>query len=166
MRLAIPRGTAARPLYDLITEGLIRIDNKHVIGVMDPEGNTDANMNFLFDGKYDRYYYAGPYGEFKSKRTSHDIIFELDKPTELLMYGFVTSMRTDAPQKWALYGKLSVNDSWNKLDEYKEFPKPITSYTEKAFKISNPVTYKYYRITLEGWIFMLSQIHLYYSKED
>jgi len=161
IRLAIPRGTAARPLLDSATDGLVRIDNKHVSGISDMDGNTNANMCLLFDEKYDKYYYAGPYGEFKSDKTSHDIIFELDKPIQLTMYSLVTSMRTDAPQKWTLYGAISKNDSWEKLDEQGEFPKPITSYTEKTFKINNPVACQYYRITLEGWTFMVSQLHLY-----
>jgi len=161
IRLAIPRGTAARPLLDPTTDGFARIDNNYVSGISGTDGKTNANMCLLFDGKYDKYYYAGPYGEFKSDKTSHDIVFELDKPTELTMYGLVTSMRTDAPRKWALYGATSMNGLWEKLDEHDEFPKPITSYTEKAFKISTPAAYKYYRITLQGRTFMLSQLHLY-----
>ena len=161
IRLAIPRGTAARPLLDPATTGFTRINNKHVRGISDLDGNTSPNMHLLFDGKYDKYYYAGPYGEYKSDKTSHDIIFELDEATQLVMYGIVTSMRTDAPQKWRLYGAVSNNGPWEKLDEHNEFPKPITSYTEKAFKINSPATYQYYRITLEGWTFMVSQLHLY-----
>jgi len=163
IRLAIPRGTAARPLLDSTTEGHARIDNKRVSGISDMDGNTNTNMCLLFDGKYDRYYYGGPYGEFKSDKTSHDILFELDKPTELTMYSLVTSMRTDVPQKWTLYGATSPNGSWEKLDEQNEFPRPITSYTEKAFKLNNPAAYQYYRITLDGWTFMVSQLHLYHS---
>ena len=161
MRQAIPRGTPARPLFDSATDWLARIDNKHITAISDMDGNTDANMRLLFDGKYDKYYYAGPYGEFKSKETSHDILFELDKPTKLVMYGLVTSMRTDMPQKWTLYGAASQNGEWQKLDEQEKFPSPITSYTEKAFKINAPAAYQYYRITLEGWTFMVSQLHLY-----
>ncbi|MCL2361679.1 MAG: hypothetical protein FWC73_07700 [Defluviitaleaceae bacterium] len=161
IRLTIPRGTAARPLYDSATDGLARIDNKRISEISDMEGNTNENMCLLFDGKYDKYYYAGPYGEFKSDKTSHNIIFKLDEPVELAMYGLVTSMRTDAPRKWTLYGAVSMNGSWEKLDEHDEFPRPITSYTEKAFKISTPAPYQYYRINLEGWTFMVSQLHLY-----
>jgi len=161
IRLEIPRGTAARPLFDSATHGFARIDNKCVSGVSDIDGSTNTNMCLLFDGKYDKYYYAGPYGEFKTNKTSHDIVFELDKPTELAMYGLVTSMRTDAPRRWSLYGAASLNGSWEKLDEREEFPKPITSYTERTFKISNPVAYQYYRIMLEGRTFMVSQLHFY-----
>jgi len=161
IRLAIPRGTAARPLLDPATDGLTRIDNKRISDISDMDGNTNANMCLLFDGKYDKYYYAGPYGEFKSDKTSHDIIFKLDEPIELAMYGLVTSMRTDAPRKWTLYGTASINGMWEKLDEQEEFPKPITSYTEKAFKISTPAAYQYYRFTLEGRTFMVSQLHFY-----
>jgi len=161
IRLAIPRGTAARPLRDSKADGLTLIDNKWVSGISDMDGNTNGNMCLLFDGKYDKYYYAGPYGEYKSNKTSHDILFKLDEPIELAMYGLVTSMRTDMPQKWTLYGGVSINGPWDKLDEHEEFPRPITSYTEKVFKISAPAAYQYYRINLEGWTFMVSQIHLY-----
>jgi len=164
LRLAIPRGTAARPLYDPTTDGLARIDNKCINDISDMEGNTDANMRLLFDGKYDKYYYAGPYGEYKRDKTSHDIVFALDKPTKPAMYSLVTSMRTDAPRKWTLYGATAMDGIWVKLDEHDTFPKPITSYTEKAFRINYPAAYLYYRITLEGWTFMVSQLHLYYLK--
>jgi len=166
MRMAIPRGTAARPLLDTATDGLERIDNKHISNIMDKDGHTDANMSLLFDGKYDKYYYAGPYGEYKSNRTSHDIMFELNKPKKIVMYGIVSSMRTDLPQKWTLYGAVSTNGEWVKLDTQEEFPKPITSYTEKAFKIHTPGEYKYYCITFGGRTFMVSQLHLYADKTN
>jgi len=161
MRLAIPRGTAARPLLDPATDGLIRIDNKRVSEISYIDGDANANMQLLFDGKYDKYFYAGPYGEYKSDKTSHDMLFKLDKPAELVMYSLVTSMRTDMPRGWTLYGAESQNGEWHKLDSQGEFPRPITSYTEKAFGISNPAKYQYYRVTLDGRTFMVSQLHLY-----
>ena len=165
MRQAIPRGTPARPLFDSTTDGLTRFDNKRIGEISDMDGNDDANMRLLFDGKYDKYYYAGPYGEFKSKETSHDILFELDKPVELAMYSLVTSMRTEVPKKWTLYGAVTKGGPWQKLDEQEKFPNPATSYTEKAFKINAPTAYQHYRITLEGGMFMVSQLHLYEGKE-
>ena len=68
IRLAIPRGTAARPLLDASTDGFARIDNKRISGISDMDGNTNANMCLLFDGKYDKYYYAGPYGSLKAAK--------------------------------------------------------------------------------------------------
>jgi len=77
------------------------------------------------------------------------------------MYGLVTSMRPSTPTGWTLYGKNSKSDSWTKLDRQDEFPKPVTSYTEKAFEINTPGLYQYYKITFEGRHFMISQVHLY-----
>ena len=163
IRLAIPQGTANRPLLDPATDGLTRIDNKSCIsGVSDADGNTSVNISYLFDGKYAKYYYVGPYGEFKTSKTSHDVMFELDEPAVLTMYGLVTSMRPDVvPRSWALYGAESPGGPWVKLDAQDEFPKPVTSYTERVFKIAEPVACRYYRITIEGRSFVLSQVHLY-----
>ena len=38
---------------------------------------------------------------------NHDIVFQLDKPVELKMYGLVTGLRLDVPDKWTLYGAES-----------------------------------------------------------
>jgi len=156
IRLAIPQGTANLPIYDSKTEGLTRIDNTLRIS-----GEFDTNESYLFDGKYAKYYYIGPYGEFKTDKSSHDIVFELDEPTEIAMYGLVTSMRPDAPQSWTLYGAESKEGPWVELDAQAEFPKPVTSYTEKAFKLGAPVAYRYYRIVFEGRWFVVAQVHLY-----
>jgi len=162
IRLAIPHGTAIRPLLDTATDGLTRINNKrHVSRVLDMDINTSANICTLFDGKYVKYYYIGPYGDFKTNESSHDIIIELDKRTRVVMYSLVTSMRPNVPNSWTLYGARSLTGSWKRLDVQLEFPKPVTCYTEKAFKIASPAAYKYYRITFEGTQFVLSQIHLY-----
>jgi len=162
IRLAIPQGTASRPLLDPATNGLSRIDNKlHVSGVSDMEGNSNENMRFLFDGLYKQYYYIGPYGPFKTNKSAHDVVFSLNEPVKLMMYSLVTSLRPDAPQSWMLYGAVSNEGPWTLLDKRDKFPKPVTYYTEKAFAINAPETFQWYRITFEGKWFIVSQIHLY-----
>jgi len=162
IRLAIPQGTPNRPLFDPATNGLTRVDNKRRISnVSDMDGNYNENMNFLFDGSYKQYFYVGPYGIYKTKENSHDIVFALDEPAQIMMYGLVTSLRPDAPPSWTLYGASSKNGSWTLLDKQDEFPKPVTNYTEKAFSINTPGMYQWYRITFEGKWFIVSQVHLY-----
>ena len=162
IRLAIPQGTANRPIKTPEVEGLQQIDNKlQVINITDLQGVSNENITLLFDGKYDKYYYIGPYGPFKTDKNSHDVVFELHEPETIKMYSLVTSKRPDAPPGWTFYGAASRDGPWLTLDRQDEFPKPVTSYTEKAFEITAPGLYKYYRITFEGRWFMISQLHLY-----
>jgi len=155
--LALPKGTAKRPFYDPATDGLTRIDNKQrVIRVSDLQG---SNLNF--DGKYNGYFYVGPYESFMAKGGSNDIVFKLDEPAELKMYSLVTGLRFNVPDKWTLYGAESEDGSWTLLDARDAFPKPVTLHTEKAFKIDAPGVYQYYRITLEGLNFVLTQLYFY-----
>ena len=155
-------GTGNRPILDPETEGLTRINNKlSVSGVSDLHGNSNGNMNNLFDNKYNSYCYVGPYESFMLVGDKHNIVFQLNEPVELKMYSLVTGLRTDVPDKWALYGAESVDGEWVMLDARDQFPKPVTLYTEKAFKINAPKTYQYYRITFESRQFVLSQIHFY-----
>jgi hypothetical protein len=159
--LSLPRGTGNRPILDPATDGLSRIDNKkRVSGVTDLEGNSNGNMDSLFNGKCNSYFYAGPY-DYMSRGDNHDIVFELDEPAELKMYGLVTGLRHNVPSGWVLYGATSKDGTWTLLDSQTEFPKPVMLYTEKAFNIDIPKAYQYYKITLEGSSFVLSQIHRY-----
>ena len=160
-RLVLSHGTANRPIFDTITAGLTRIDNKlRISGISDLEGNINENMTNLFDDKYNSYLYTGAY-EHMLVGNSHNIVFELNEPSELKMYGLVTGLRLDVPNSWTLYGAVSKDGEWILLDERDEFPNPVTLYTEKAFEIYKPKAYQYYRITLNGSYFVLSQIHLY-----
>jgi len=160
--LALSHGTASRPILAPETDGLTRINNKICVSKMsDFQGSSNENMSNLFDCKYGSYFYAGPYKSFMSTGNCHTIEFELDKPTELRMYSLVTGLRVDTPSQWALYGSASKDGEWILLDTQDEFPKPVTLYTEKAFKIDAPGTYQNYRITFEGRNFVVSQIHLY-----
>ena len=160
-RLALSHGTANRPIFAPTTNGLTRIGNKLLVnGISDLEGSTNENMGNLFNGKYNNYFYAGPY-EHMSTGDSHNIVFELDTPVELKAYSLVTGLRLDVPNGWALYGATSKDGAWTLLDSQTEFPKPVMLYTEKAFNIIMPKVYQYYRITLDGSHFVLSQIHLY-----
>ena len=159
--LTLPSGTGSRPILDPITNGLTRIDNKsHISSISDLHGNTNGNRDSLFNGKCNSYFFAGPYSHM-SIGNSHEIVFELDEPTELKMYSLVTGLRLDVPIKWTLYGATSKEEPWMLLDEQDQFPKPVTLYTEKAFAINTPKTYQYYRITFEGRNFVLSQVYLY-----
>ena len=159
--LALSHGTASRPIFDPLTDGLTRFDNKSCVSdVSDFQGNINKNMDNLFDGKYNNYCVIGHYDGMLIGE-SHDIVFRLDKPVELKMYSLVTAQRIDVPKKWLLYGAESKNEAWSLLDTQDVFPKPVTLYTEKAFKINDPKTYQYYRIILEGRQFILSQLHLY-----
>jgi len=172
--LAIPQGTASRPLLDPATDGFTRINNKlHVVGVSDLEGNANENMDNLFSCKFSprthglKYYYVGwMYPEFNTNKSIHDIVFELDKPVELKMYGLVTGLRLDVPDRWALYGAESKDGAWTLLDTRDAFPKPVTLYTEKAFTIESPKTYQRYRIAFEGTHFVMSQIHLHVERQN
>ena len=161
-RLNISHGTASRPILDPVTDGLHRINNKlRVSQVSDLHGSTNVNMDNLFDGKYNSYCYAGSYESFMLTGSNHDIVFQLDEASELKIYGLVTGLRLDAPDKWALYGAESRNGQWVLLDTQDEFPKPVTLYTEKTFRINTPKAYRYYRITFESQYFVISQVHLY-----
>jgi len=159
--LALTHGTASRPIIDATTNGLTRIDNKlRISAISDLQGNANENMDHLFNNKYNSYFYVGPY-EHQVKQGIQNIVFQLDKPVELKMYSLVTGLRLDVPKKWALYGAVSEDGPWTLLDNRDEFPKPVTLYTEKAFKIASPQSYQYYQIKFEGWYFVVSQIHLY-----
>jgi len=161
-RLILSHGTASRPIIDPITEGLSRIDNKLCISaVSNLDGKTNENMGNLFNGKYNNYFYAGPYDGHMSTGSSHSILFELDEPAEFKLYGIVTGLRLDVPDKWELYGSASKDEPWVLIDSQNDFPKPVTLYTEKAFKIDAPKPYKYYHITFEGQYFVVSQVHFY-----
>jgi len=160
-RLALSHGTVSRPIFDSVTDGLTRINNKlYVSGISDSQGNSNENMDNLFNSKYNSYFYAGPYGHMSTGH-SHSVVFELDKSVELKMYGIVTGLRLDVPESWALYGSASKDEPWTLLDEQDGFPKPVTLYTEKAFKIDASQTYRCYRIVFEGTKFVVSQVHMY-----
>jgi len=161
--LAIPQGTASRPLFDPATEGLTRIDNKTVSKISDPDGNTNEHMINLFNCKYNSYFYAGHY-DYMSIGSSHSVEFELDKPREIAMYSLITGLRLDVPQGWRLYG-AEPDGTWTQLDKQHHLPAPIVRYTEKAYAINTPKPYQRYRITLEGTHFVLSQIHLYVTED-
>ena len=162
-RLALPHGTRNRPIFDPITDGLNRIDNKlQVIGITDLQGHPIQNkitsgskIDNLFDGKYTSY------ARFWSNENSYEVVFQLSEPAELVMYSLVTSFQLQVPNSWKFYGATSQNGPWTLLDERDEIPKPVTIYTEKAFKIGVPKTYRYYRFTFERCKFDLSQIHLF-----
>jgi len=160
-RLTLRHGTASRPVFDPAADGLTRIDNKlRVSGMKCLQGNLSSDSHnmkadYLFDGKY------ASYVHFFNKEHSNDIVFELDEPVELVMYGLVTGHRLDVPDSWKLYGAEPKDGSWTLLDERDEFPKPVTNFTEKAFKVDAPGAYRRYRFTFEGCRFILSQIHLY-----
>jgi len=160
-RMSVTHGTAARPLFDSETHGLTRIDNKkRIIGISDLKENPfpigpNESVNYLFDGKY------ASYARFHAGETSHDVLFQLDEPAELVMYSLVTGFRIDPPDGWKLYGAVSKDGVWTLLDAREEFPKPLTNFTERAFKIGTPGTYRCYRITFEGRKIILAQVHLY-----
>jgi hypothetical protein len=160
-RLSIPHGTEKRPIYDSATDGLTRIANSSRIkSVINLDGSSNENINFLFDGTCVGYYYVGPYGKYKAVQESQTILFQLDEPAVLKMYGFVTALRLDVPNGWKFYGGNGENE-WMLLDEKDRFPKPVTLYTEKAFVIKTPKKFKHYKIVFEGRNFVLSQVFLY-----
>ena len=164
--LSLPRGTGSRPILDPATDGLSRIDNKkRVNGVTDLEGNSNGNMDSLFNGKCNSYFYAGPY-DYMSRGDHHDIVFQLDEPAELKMYGLVTGLRHNVPNGWVLYGAQSKDEPWVLLDKQNDFPKPVMLHTEKVFKIGASNKYQYYRITFEGRSFVLAQVYLYAEPKD
>ena len=160
-RLALSHSTTSRPIFDPKVEELTRVDNTlRIRKISNADGKPNENMNNLFNGKYNNYFYAGAYGHM-SNGNSHSILFELDEPDKIVMYGLVTGLRLNVPSGWALHGAESKDGVWVLLDAQGEFPKPVTLYTEKAFNVSNPKAYKYYRILFEGANFVLSQVHLY-----
>jgi len=162
-KLAIPHGTANRVIFDLAAHGLTRIDNaSQVCEVTDLQGNPIQNqitaiskVENLFDGQYNRY------ARFWTNENSYDVVFQLNKPATLVMYSLVTSIQLQVPYHWRLYGATSKSEPWTLLDEQGAFSKPVTSYTEKAFSISNPKTLQYYRLSFERCKFDLAQVHLY-----
>jgi len=88
-------------------------------------------------------------------------MLQLNEPLELIKYSFVTSLQLQVPDSWKLYGAASINEHWTLLDEQDGFPKPVTSYTERAFSIDAPQKYQYYRFEFKKCKFDLSQVHLY-----
>ena len=161
-RLAVSHGTANRPIYDPATDGLARIDNpQRISNVSDLQGNLfqgrpNDKVDYLFDGKYDTY------TRFFTSENSYDVLFQLDEPVTLRMYSLVTGAQPQVPDSWKLYGAAS-DGLWVLLDEQGQFPKPVTSYTEKAFAIGTPASYQNYRLTFERCKFDLTQVHLYLS---
>jgi len=161
--LALSHGTANRPIFDPATEGLTRVDNKlHISGISDLQGKpiqnqitSSSKISNLFDGKYDSY------ARFWANENSYELVFQLNEPAELEMYGLVTGFQLQVPDRWRLYGAVSPNEPWLLLDKRDEFPKPVTSYTEKAFKIRAPGVYRRYRFSFDRCKCDLSQIHLY-----
>ncbi|MCL2487266.1 MAG: hypothetical protein FWE80_01130 [Oscillospiraceae bacterium] len=160
-RLSLPHGTASRPVFDPVTDGLTRIDNTlRVSGVSDLQGNPfrgapNMKIDYLFDGKYTSY------ARFWANENCYDVVFQLDEPVELVMYSLVTGFQLQVPDSWKLYGAASKDGPWMLLDARDEFPKPVTGYTEKTFKIGTPGAYRCYRFTFERCKFDLSQVHLY-----
>ena len=160
-RLAIPHGTANRPIFDPATNNLTRIDNKlRVNDVTDLQGNPfsggkSEKIDNLLNGHYNNYARIG------LNKNSCDVVFQLDEPAELVMYSLVTCFQLQVPNSWKFYGTSSQNSPWVLLDEQNEFPKPVTNYTEKAFNIETPGTYQRYRLSFEKCKFDLSQVHLY-----
>jgi len=162
-RLTLSHGTVNRPIFDSTANGLIRIDNKSLVSsVTDLQGNPIENkitvgssIENLFDGKYKSY------ARFWANENSFDFVFCLNEPVELVMYSLVTSAQLQVPDSWKLYGTVSLNEPWILLDEQNEFPKPVTSYTERAFVIEMPAIYQNYRFVFKKCKFDLSQIHLY-----
>jgi hypothetical protein len=162
-RLSISHGTSNRPIFDTKTNGLTRIDNYScIVDVTDLHGNPIVNqitsrsgINNLFDGKFDTY------TRFWTNENSYEIMLRLNKPIAISMYGFVTAATLQILGSWKLYGAESLNGSWFMLDEQDSFPKPITSYTEKAFMIETSGAYQFYRFAFSKCKFDLSQIHIY-----
>jgi len=162
-RLAIPHGTAKRPVFDPAADGLTRINNNvHITGITDLHGNpikneitSKSSIDKLFDGKYDSY------ARFWANENSYDIVIQLNEPIKFTKYSFVTSLQLQVPDSWKLYGTTSLNEHWTLIDEQARFPKPVTSYTERVFTIDAPKTYQYYRYVFKKCKFDLSQVHLY-----
>lgn len=166
-RLGILHGTAKRPVFDPVAAGLTRLDNKmRVSGISDLQGNPfpgrpNEKIDYLFDGKHDSYARFAAFLFGDNAKKSYDVLFQLDAPVELKMYSLVTGFRLEVPDKWALYGAESKDVPWSLLDARDEYPKPMTLYTEKAFKIGAPGVYRFYRFTFESSSFVLSQVYLY-----
>ena len=162
-RLALSHGTANRPIFDLATSELTRVNNKSLVkGIADLQGNPIENqitagssIDKLFDDNYKSY------ARFWANENSYDFAFKLNEPIELAMYSFVTSVQLQVPDSWKLYGAAFPNESWTLLDEQNEFPKPVTSYTEKSFVIDTPSAYQWFRLVFRKCKFDLSQVHLY-----
>ena len=157
--------TAKRPVFDPETAGLTRIENKmRVSGVSDLRGIPNENAERLFDGDYSQSLYVGPYGPYKSDGRSCEITFHLDVPVTIEMYSIVTNKNGVIPNSWILYGAVSENDFRKQLDariNTDAFTEPIPQFSEKAFKVDNPGSYRYYKIVFEGGAFQLSQMHFY-----
>jgi hypothetical protein len=162
-KLAIVHGTSNRPIFNSDTNGLTRINNRLCVnGITDAQDNPIVNqitsktgINNLSDGKYDTY------ARFWVNENSYDIVFHVNEPTVVMMYSFVTASALQVPGSWKLYGAESLNGSWTLLDEQDYFPKPVTSYTEKAFSINAPKAYQLYRFIFAKCKFDLSQVHFY-----
>ena len=160
-KLAIPHGTPARPVCDPAASAYRRIDNAcRVSDVTDMQGNSfkaapNMSVSYLFDGEY------STYARFFSKDDCFNIIFRLDEPAELAMYGLVTASQLLVPDSWKLYGASARDGEWTLLDARDAFPKPVTSYTEWAFAIGSPQPFMWYRLSFDVCKFDLSQVHLY-----
>ena len=158
-------GTAKRPVFDPKTVGLTRIENKtRVSNVSDLRNIPSENAEKLFDDDYSQSIYVGPYGPYKSDGRSCGITFQLDAPVTIEMYSIVTNKNGVIPNSWILYGAASENDLGEQLDariKTDAFVEPVPQFSEKAFSIDNPGSYRYYKIVFEGEAFQLSQMHFY-----
>jgi len=143
IKAADKHGTPSKPLLDLRTDGLKRVKD------------ISASCEKLFNGKYAMFYADG----------NEDIMFHTDKPITVKMYGLTTYKEDKLPKSWTLYGANSVDGSWELLDTQTKadvFNGTITYYTEKAFPISSPEDYQFYKLALHSdGRYFLSQVHLY-----
>ena len=163
-RLSIPHGTPKRPVFDAAVKEFSRIDNTAsvILPLTDLNGGALVNnitkvskTDNLFDGSYDTY------SRCWANENNFDFVFRLREPAKIAMYSFVTSFQLQFPNSWRFYGATSADETWTLIDERGEFPKPAACYTEKAFAISAPETYRFYRFSFDRCKFDLSQIHLY-----
>ena len=161
--LAIVHGTTKHPIFDSGTIGLTRIDNRSCVNnVKDVHGNLIVNqitsktsIDKLFDGKYDTY------ARFWVNENSYELVLYMNEPITLTMYSFVTAATLQVPGSWKLYGAKSLDGGWVLLDEQDCFPKPVTSYTERAFSITASEAYQLYRFVFAKCKFDLSQVHFF-----
>jgi hypothetical protein len=133
-----------------------------VNGITDAQDNPIVNqitsktgINNLYDGKYDTY------ARFWASENSYDLVLHLNQPITLEMYSFVTTSTLQVPGNWKLYGAESLDGGWVLLDEHDCFPKPVISYTEKAFSINASEAYQLYRFVFAKCKFDLSQVHFF-----
>ena len=120
--------------------------------------NIKGGCYNLFDGRNDTRWCTNHYATGAPLDPLYWVEFESDTPITPKGYMFVTSNKSQWPEKtgtdtnpykWILYGKKKLRDNWTLLDQRSGENLPRASYKEARYSISQGVgEYQYFRLEL------------------